>query len=729
MVEQLITPWYALDTRTVREENDVVTVEFPGQLIPAYKFQAGNAVAVVRQVSRPIDNNNVRIGIVKSVKPGSSGNAMLNIEIWKPVYTVWKPVYPVADERRGKQVTAGLTSSGKLFIRKLGMVLGREPSLSVNITRGLLGSDRQVTFGGASASDATVPGDAAGATGGADATEAVNFGTDNNLNGTGQVRPVLLDADGNGNVDEAEYWRFADEFGTGKVPMRFGEFAMTVPENMQVANVTYDRGGAFEESFVSSGTPVSVSKSRNGDRTYVDIIDRLDSNGIHFGGGPLVNAQPKVHMQMLATLFEAIRARINGKPVDLVTGGEANNVGVDVIGISPTTVCNGDSYIGSIIDNNGNPFGFSALTKVSITSSIGVTFYYNSIQEFPLFTEQPVSTSTSVTSFTITIRGEYNGTSFNHTFPISITQCSQDVVSNDTMIGGVGNDTMIGGADNDTMICGDGDELDSLVFMTDGNGDEIDSITLMTGEVIGNLYAADAALVPDSNAAVTASEAQITSGFGGGGFGADAVAPGALGTAGPEAVPVPVYEVTSGAGGSMLEGGGFGTAAPRVELGPVVVPVVTSGAQEQPIERLELIDMDKGVEILSNKMIEKVVRIKRSGKCGYRIVLKNVSGLIDSVRCGRYDNCILVNDRWVAGISGISGRPIPAVEEAAAQVNMGGQVNMGVPEAAADEARVEEAHAEFVDMGAEAAAGAEGELEEAKLAGKDDGVFPEQDVY
>jgi hypothetical protein len=138
--------------------------------------------------------------------------------------------------------------------------------------------------------------------------------------------------------------------------------------------------------------------------------------------------------------------------------------------------------------------------------------------------------------------------------------------------------------------------------------------------------------------------------------------------------------------------------------------------------------MDKGVEILSNKMIEKVVRIKRSGKCGYRIVLKNVAGLIDPVRIGRYENCILVNDRWVAGISGISGRPIPAVEEAAAQVNMGGQVNMGVPEAAADEARVEEAHAEFVDMGAEAAAGAEGELEEAKL-GKDDGVFPEQDVY
>jgi hypothetical protein len=108
---------------------------------------------------------------------------------------------------------------------------------------------------------------------------------------------------------------------------------------------------------------------------------------------------------MLATQFEAIRTRISDP--DLVLGeGGANNVGVDVVGISPTTVCNGDSYIGYIIDNNGNPFGPSALTKVSITSSIGVTFYYNSIQDFPLFTEQPVSTSTSVTSFTITIRGE-----------------------------------------------------------------------------------------------------------------------------------------------------------------------------------------------------------------------------------------------------------------------------------------------------------------------------------
>jgi hypothetical protein len=38
-------------------------------------------------------------------------------------------------KRDGKRVTAGLTSSGKLFIRKLGMVLGREPSLSVsNVT-------------------------------------------------------------------------------------------------------------------------------------------------------------------------------------------------------------------------------------------------------------------------------------------------------------------------------------------------------------------------------------------------------------------------------------------------------------------------------------------------------------------------------------------------------------------------------------------------------------------
>jgi hypothetical protein len=138
------------------------------------------------------------------------------------------------------------------------------------------------------------PGDAAGATGGADATEAVNFGTDNNLNGTVRTGPVLLDADGNGNVDEAEYWRFADEFGTGKVPMRFGEFAMTVPENMQVANVTYDRGGAYEKkSFLFRvASPVRVSESRNGDRTYVDIIDRLDSNGIHFGGGGPLRKMP-----------------------------------------------------------------------------------------------------------------------------------------------------------------------------------------------------------------------------------------------------------------------------------------------------------------------------------------------------------------------------------------------------------------------------------------------------
>jgi hypothetical protein len=103
---------------------------------------------------------------------------------------------------------------------------------------------------------------------------------------------------------------------------------------------------------------------------------------------------------------------------------------------------------------------------------------------------------------------------------------------------------MIGGVGNDTMICGDGDELDSL--------------TLMTGEPIDSLYLADTtlapgaqmALVPDSNAAVTASEAQITSGFG---------------------PPVPVYEVTSGVGGDAAVSTGS-------RIVTEVVPVVTSGA-------------------------------------------------------------------------------------------------------------------------------------------------------
>jgi hypothetical protein len=492
--------WHAFDARTVTERGNTVYVPWVNGFT---EFNAGTPVAIVIQQSG--DNYNIMVGIIESsVQAGSNGKAMLTINLRVPL----DPMTEKIAEKRGKQVTANTQRWG--FLRSLDYVPPVRPSsLSIQI-----GQRQHDT-----------------------ASAAVNIGVIDPTHV--DLDPPLqpLDADGNGCVSEAEMKRYAEQFNLRNVPMTFGDLIQTIPVNMPIKDVTYNEGFTdFDvESYLVSGVPVVVSKSNDGSKTYVDVVERLERAGLVYSGGAdgnLVNAQnvqPQVQMQMLATRFEAIRTWINSGLT------ETNNVGVDVVGISPTTVCNGDSYIGYITDNNGNPFGPSALTKVNITSSIGVNFYYNGIDEFPLFTEKPVVGSTSVTSFTITIRGEYNGTNFNQTFPISITQCSQDVTLNHDVAVGDGTDVINGGKGN--------------------NGrKEVDSI--------------------------------------------------------------------------------------MVEIEPVAQPT----AARFPF--LQVVDMDRGVEVLSNKMIEKVVRIKRSGKCGYRIVLSNVRGIIDSVRIGKYENCIMTMEDY-----------------------------------------------------------------------------------
>jgi hypothetical protein len=81
-----------------------------------------------------------------------------------------------------------------------------------------------------------------------------------------------------------------------------------------------------------------------------------------------------------------------------------------------------------------------------------------------------------------------------------------------------------------------------------------------------------------------------------------------------------------------------------------------------PFRFLQIVDMERGVEVMSNKMIEKVVRIKKCGKCGYRIVLRNMGGLIDSVRHERYGSCIMTMEDYWQAIGKDPTRPANAQE-------------------------------------------------------------------